>query len=79
MEDIYSMEGFAEKKSMSILSVRHNITVLHTKIHPSFRPPHPVFCKKKSTQIFNKIFQTKYSFYNLKILHNVTKKITIFR
>ena len=45
MEDICSMEGFAEKNSLSIFSARHNITVLHTKIHTS-QTPHGV-CKKK--------------------------------
>ena len=60
MEDIYSMEGFAEKNSMSILSVRHNITVLHTKIHPSFRPPPtppPRFLQKKAHKYLTKYFK----------------------
>lgn len=72
MEDICSMEGFAEKNSMSIFSARHNITALHTKIHTSQTPP--LFLQKKQAQKFNKMFQTKYSFYNLTILCNVEKK-----
>ena len=50
MEDICFMEGFAEKNSLSIFSARHNITVLHTKIHSSQTPP-PFFAKKTSTKI----------------------------
>ena len=52
-------------------SAQYNCATHQNSLFPD---PPPFFLQKKQAQKFNKMFQTKYSFYNLTILCNVEKK-----